>query len=830
MLRAPAPDSAAPAGDGRWCAAGKFLRKAGEKQVLRGVSYGPFSPNAAGEPYPEEGRLRSDFAHIRELGFNTVRLYEAPTATVLAAAEAAGLSLLVSIPWAAHVDFLRTRQRREEVEQQVLRVVRHCRDHPSVLGFLVGNEIEKTLVRWLGPPRVLRFLEGLIALGRAEAPDHLFSYATYPSTEYLIPRNADFVAVNVFLESPEALSRYLTRLHNLAGNKPLVITEFGLDARQHGEAAQADAMRWLLVALRRAAVAGHIWFSYTDDWFRGGKAVADWEFGLVTARRQPRPICAAATEAEPPAAANAPGMSVIVCTRNGSATLTRCLDSLTKLRYPNYEIVLIDDGSTHDIGAIAMCFPQVRFQRQDGAGLSAARNRGAHLATGEILVYTDDDCFVDEDWLAQLATAFADPACVAAGGPNVPPPPRNRTEAVVAAAPGAPAHVLLNDVDAEHLPGCNLAVRKQALLDIGGFDAVFTSAGDDVDICWRLRAAGGRLRFVPGAMVWHHRRFSIRGYLRQQRGYGNAEGLLMKTHPERFAFLGGARWHGAIYGDASAGAVPAEGAIYHGPLGHGLFQTVYSGRSSCWLHWLSGVAWLALAGLLAVAGLYKAAFLIVGLSLVLAWVAARRQPLPPYFLDTRGRLLLWLLCWLQPVVRESARLGAMARLRAWPNRKADLTQVFVPDRPRKWTVALDELAFWSSEGKDRDAWIHNFQRLLRAEELPFRADDGWRWFDVEVNPEGVVSPAVISTSEYHGDGRCVTRVRLLLRLRWLLLAAGIAVLMAVTLALLPNPRFLLLTLSASALLLGICALIQRAAMRRCAARAAAEAGLTRIKE
>ena len=77
-------------------------------------------------------------------------------------------------------------------------------------------------------------------------------------------------------------------------------------------------------------------------------------------------------------------------------------------------------------------------------------------------------------------------------------PPRWNT-----AAPGAPAHVMLNDAEAEHLPGCNLAIRKAALNAIGGFREHYRTAGDDVDICWRLRDAGGHLRFMPGAMVWH---------------------------------------------------------------------------------------------------------------------------------------------------------------------------------------------------------------------------------------------------------------------------------------------------------------------------------------
>lgn len=824
------PESPPAAGPAGLRVAGKFFRRGAEKVFLHGVSYGPFRPNGQGEPFPDEARLKADLAQIRALGFNLVRLYELPTDLMLETAKEAGLSLLVGIPWTDHVDFLHSHGQRLAIEQQVVQAVRRLKEHPAVAGFLVGNEVEKTLVRWLGPVRVQHFLERLITLGREEAPEHLFSYATYPSTEYLVPRNADFVAVNLYLEQRATFTAYLQRLQNIAANKPLLITEFGIDVAKHGEAAQAEVVRWEYECLRQGGVAGHVWFSFTDEWHRGGKDITGWQFGLVTAERQPRPACEA-LKTLPVAAVGAakPRISVVVCTRNGSATLTGCLASLAQLRYPNHEVVLIDDGSTHDIAAIALGFPQVRYQRQEHAGLSVARNLGASLATGEIIAYTDDDCLVDEDWLTYLAQAFDDPAWVAAGGPNIPPPPRNPVEAVVAAAPGSPAHVLLNDSEAEHLPGCNIAVRKEALQGIGGFQPVFTTAGDDVDICWRLRTAGGKLRFVPGAMVWHHRRFSVRAYLRQQHGYGKAEALLMKEHPQRFGPLGGARWRGAIYGDWPLAGSPREGTIFHGPLGHGLFQGIYMQGGHCLLDWLSGVLWVALALLSLAFGQTGLALGIATLSLVMAAYRMWHLPEFPFVLRRRDRLLLWLLCWLQPLVREWARLAGMVRLDARPNWKPALREVFVPERPRKWTIPLGEICFWSEGGLDRDRWLEAFQKLLQEENLAFRPDDGWRWFDVEVNPEALVSPAVISVTEHHGDGRSLTRVRLLLRLRLLLLICSLGAAVLLLLAFLIQPRFVLLTLTGSVILLTLSAFLQRAAMRGWVVKAARGIGLEPVK-
>src|SRR4029450_2116289 len=113
---------------------------------------------------------------------------------------------------------------------------------------------------------------------------------------------------------------------------------------------------------------------------------------------------------------------------------------------------------------------------------------------------------------------------------------------------GNPVEVVVGAARAEHVPGCTLAVRRSALNEIGGFDAGYTAAGDDVDVCWRLLDRGGRIAFSSAAQVHHHRRDTLRGYLRQQRGYGRAERMLTGHHRERFNRLGAARWSGFVYG------------------------------------------------------------------------------------------------------------------------------------------------------------------------------------------------------------------------------------------------------------------------------------------
>ena len=89
------------------------------------------------------------------------------------------------------------------------------------------------MVRWLGVRRVTEFLETLIRVGREADPNVLFSYASYPPTEFLLPQNVDFCCFNVYLHDQRDFERYLLRLQNLAEDRPLMLGEFGMDTIRH---------------------------------------------------------------------------------------------------------------------------------------------------------------------------------------------------------------------------------------------------------------------------------------------------------------------------------------------------------------------------------------------------------------------------------------------------------------------------------------------------------------------------------------------------------------------------------------------------------------------
>jgi len=508
---------------------GKFLFANGKKLYLRGVTYGTFRPQPDGAMFPTPEIVEADFRQMVEAHVNAIRTYTVPPAWLLDLAASFGLHVLVGIPWAQHITFLADRKTRNRIEVSVRDAVRSCRRHPALLAYLIGNEIPAPIVRWYGRRGIEAWLRRLYGVAKSEDPDALVTYVNYPTTEYLDLSFLDFFCFNVYLETQEQLRSYLARLQNLAAEKPLVMAEIGLDSRRNGLERQAEVLDWQIREVFAEGCAGAFVFAWSDEWHRGGYDIEDWDFGLTDRDRRAKPALAAVATAftEVPFRAEAqwPRVSVVVCSYNGQRTIRDTFEALQRIEYPHFEVILVDDGSKDSTAAIGREFG-VRVISTENRGLSSARNSGYHAATGEIIAYIDDDAYPDPHWLYYLAHRFTSGDWVGVGGPNLAPSDDGMIAECVANSPGGPVHVLLSDTEAEHIPGCNMAFRKSALAAIWGFDPRFRTAGDDVDICWRLVDRGGRIGFHAGAMVWHHRRNSVRTYWKQQRGYGRAEALL----------------------------------------------------------------------------------------------------------------------------------------------------------------------------------------------------------------------------------------------------------------------------------------------------------------
>jgi beta-galactosidase/beta-glucuronidase len=177
---------------------GKFFFIGEKKFFLKGVSYGPFSCAAHGDPFPEKAIVEKDFAMMAELGANCLRTYTVPPDWLLDLAAAYGLRLLIGIPWSQHIAFLDSSAVKAEIRNCIARAVKLCRNHPATFAYLVGNEIPVDIVRWHGSKRIRAFVKELMAIAKSDDPEALVSYANYPSTEYLNINFTDFVCFNVY--------------------------------------------------------------------------------------------------------------------------------------------------------------------------------------------------------------------------------------------------------------------------------------------------------------------------------------------------------------------------------------------------------------------------------------------------------------------------------------------------------------------------------------------------------------------------------------------------------------------------------------------------------
>lgn len=289
----------------------------------------------------------------------------------------------------------------------------------------------------------------------------------------------------------------------------------GDSAAQAHAAAVRAAGRPLLVDIRSPATTGECIVAAVD----AGACGALVRTGDASADRE---IVAEAAQLEASRFDDAPLVSIVICNYNNGRYLDASLGSLKHLDYPRYEVILCDDGSEDDSVAIARRHDCTVLELEHG-GLSRARNAGMAAAAGEIVVFLDADAAGRPGWLSALWRLIDRTGAEAAGGPNLPFPDVGWREQAVAGAPGPPIPVVAPDGSATFVPGCNLALRRDVVDRIGEFGSKFVATYDDVDYLHRLQDAGGRIAYAARGSVLHHRRDSLRGFLRQQYDYAATE-------------------------------------------------------------------------------------------------------------------------------------------------------------------------------------------------------------------------------------------------------------------------------------------------------------------
>lgn len=229
-----------------------------------------------------------------------------------------------------------------------------------------------------------------------------------------------------------------------------------------------------------------------------------------------------------------PEISVIIPAFNASATLGECLGALARQAgpHPDFEVIVVDDGSTDDTAAIALD-AGVRVERIAHAGRAAARNHGAQVARGSILLFTDADCEPRSDWVARLSEPFQDSTVAGARGVYL-----TRQRSLVARFVQQEYEDKYRRLEPlqsiDFVDTYSAAYRRDVFLAHGGFDASLRF-DEDQEFSFRLSNQGLRLVFAPEAAVYHNHTVSLGAYLRKKLGIGFWKAAVVLTHPNKLA-------------------------------------------------------------------------------------------------------------------------------------------------------------------------------------------------------------------------------------------------------------------------------------------------------
>jgi mycofactocin system glycosyltransferase len=235
-----------------------------------------------------------------------------------------------------------------------------------------------------------------------------------------------------------------------------------------------------------------------------------------------------------------PSVTVIIPTRDRADDLDDCLSALGNLDYPRdrLEMIVIDDGSADPAavaGVVARHCGRL-LVNEHNRGPAYSRNRAAREATGEILAFVDSDCVAGPGWLRELTPYFSWDRVGAVGGRTIGYYTESRLDRYeeVASPLDMGKHLRLEarGPDTFYVPTCNFLVRRSAYRDLGGLREDLL-VGEDVDLCWRLRARGVYLVYVPEGTVRHKHRDRLSAMLRRRVDYGTSEATLHALHPDK---------------------------------------------------------------------------------------------------------------------------------------------------------------------------------------------------------------------------------------------------------------------------------------------------------
>ncbi len=445
------------------------------------------------------------------------------------------------------------------------------RGYPALIGFLIDCPCEGVAI---APPVFEALRSGLAAFGRAireSYGDHLVGFERRA--------NARSIALGAAEPEPGARKNSLIDLgQELARDSGEDITYVNLARIE-----PADLVR-TMIALHRLAAAHPLIVEFGEE-LPGQEEMVGRTFGLGAAgivaptmqpaaspgRRNVRMLSAgellpfARIEGAPTLVpADAPMVSVVVAARDNQRTLGACLESIGRLNYPNYEVIVADDGSHDDTAAVAAAVcdrgivQNIRIIRGPRAGFGAACKAAARSARGQLIAFTRGDCVVDGDWLAMAVGIMLKEGLDACCGPIYRTPAADRIATRAIACVARANYLDAADDGAVVLAARNMIVRRTSLAAAGGFDARFIDGGGAADLSARMSEAEMALGWCPAGLVWRIASNGVGEFYRGRFRHGRVDAMLAIKHPEHFGVT--SRRARAALAGASGGLLHGDGA------------------------------------------------------------------------------------------------------------------------------------------------------------------------------------------------------------------------------------------------------------------------------
>ena len=237
-------------------------------------------------------------------------------------------------------------------------------------------------------------------------------------------------------------------------------------------------------------------------------------------------------------------ISVVVAVRNEMQYIRKCMESLFKQDYDDYEIIVVDgmsDDGTYEILQELKKKHEFKLFRNEKKNAATGRNIGIENSGGEAIAFIDGDAVAAKNWLSNIKEAMQRSGAAGVGGPDLLPEDSGYKEWAIGIVMTSPLarggrlnpstqHSLMEkERYVDHIPTCNLCLKKEVFDEVGKFDESFVK-GQDLELNYRIRKAGYRLLYSPKIEVVHYRKQHIHHFALQIYKWAKAKVAIVKKH------------------------------------------------------------------------------------------------------------------------------------------------------------------------------------------------------------------------------------------------------------------------------------------------------------